>query len=188
MADSAAPPEPAGTLFRSGAPTVTSAAVAFPAAASGRGPGWRGRSAAQRLLRHPLQAQALLGSLLLLAQPTPVAAQGAAGLSQPLGVTPQDRQMFGNGSGSSSGLGPAGSSSGIDITNPIDLINRIRRSTALDDATPPASAVDQALKALEAQSGPAPAGPVTGGRSVVSPPSAGGRPAVSGPTMLPGSP
>lgn len=174
MADPAAPSQPAG--------------AAPPAAASGRGLGWRGRSAAQRLLRHPLQAPALFGSLLLLAQPTPVAAQGAAGLSQPLGVTPQDRQMFGNGSGSGSGVGPAGSSSGIDITNPIELINRIRRSTALDDATPPASAVDQALKALEAQSGPAPAGPATGGRSVVSPPSAGGRPAVSGPAMLPGSP
>ena len=182
MADPAAPSEPAGTLFRSGAPTAASPAAAPPAAASSRGPGWRGRSAAQRLLRHPLQAPALLGSLLLLAQPTPVAAQAAAGLSQPLGVTPQDRQMFGNGSGSGSGVGPAGSSSGIDITNPIDLINRIRRSTALDDATPPASAVDQALKALEAQSGPAPAGPATGG------PATGGRPAVSGPTMLPGSP
>ena len=90
--------------------------------------------------------------------------------------------MFGNGSGSGNGLGPAGGSSGIDITNPIDLINRIRRSTALDDATPPASAVDQALKALEAQSGPAPAGPASGG------PATGGRPAVSGPAMLPGSP
>ncbi len=177
MADPAAPSQPAGTLFRSGAPTA-----APPAAASGRGPSWRGRSAVQRLLRYPLQAPALFGSLLLLAQPTPVAAQGAAGLSQPLGVTPQDRQIFGNGSGSGSGVGPAGSSSGIDITNPIDLINRIRRSTALDDATPPASAVDQALKALEAQSGPAPAGPATGG------PATGGRPAVSGPAMLPGSP
>ena len=187
MADPAAPSQPAGTLFRSGAPTAASPSVAPPAAASGRGPGWRGpgwrgRTAAQRLLRHPLQAPALFGSLLLLAQPTPVAAQAAAGLSQPLGVTPQDRQIFGNGSGSGSGVGPAGSSSGIDITNPIDLINRIRRSTALDDATPPASAVDQALKALEAQSGPAPAGPATGG------PATGGRPAVSGPTMLPGSP
>lgn len=197
MADPAAPSEPAGTLFRSGPPGVASLAAASPAeppvAAAGRGPGWRGRSAAQRLLRHPLQAPALLGSLLLLAQPTPVAAQAAAGLSQPLGVTPQDRQIFGNGSGSGSGVGPAGSSSGIDITNPIDLINRIRRSTALDDATPPASAVDQALKALEAQSGPAPAGPASGGpaaggRSVVSPPVEGGRPAVSGPAMLPGSP
>lgn len=174
MADPAAPSEPAGTLFLSGAPTGAC------------GLGRPGRPAAERLLRQPLQIPALLGSLLLLAQPTPVAAQAAAGFSQPLGVTPQDRQIFGNGSGSGSGVGPAGSGSGIDITNPIDLINRIRRSTALDDATPPASAVDQALKALEAQSGPAPAGPAAGGRSVVSPPSAGPRP--SGPAMLPGSP
>ena len=182
MADPAAPSEPAGTLFRSDAPTGEPSAAASGRGPGWRGPGWRGRTAAQRLLRHPLQAPALFGSLLLLAQPTPVAAQGAAGLSQPLGVTPQDRQIFGNGSGSGSGVGPAGSSSGIDITNPIDLINRIRRSTALDDATPPASAVDQALKALEAQSGPAPAGPASGG------PAAGVRPAVSGPAMLPGSP
>ena len=183
MADPAAPSEPTGTVFRPGAPTGAS-----PAAAAGRGPGRPGRPTGERLLRQPLQIPALLGSLLLLAQPTPVAAQAAAGFSQPLGVTPQDRQIFGNGSGSGSGVGPAGSGSGIDITNPIDLINRIRRSTALDDATPPASAVDQALKALEAQSGPAPAGPAAGGRSVVSPPSAGPRPPVSGPAMLPGSP
>lgn len=182
MADPAAPSEPAGTLFRSGAPTGASPAA-------GRGPGWPGRPIAERLLRQPLQTPALLGSLLLLAQPTPVAAQAAASFGQPLGVPPQDRQIFGNGSGSGSGVGPAGSGSGIDINNPIDLINRIRRSTALDDATPPASAVDQALKALEAQSsGPASAGPATGGGSVVSPPSAGGRPAVSGPAQLPGSP
>jgi hypothetical protein len=119
-----------------------------------------------------------------------VAAQAAAGYSQPLGLSPQDRQLFGNGSGGGggSGVGPPGSSSGLDITNPIELINRIRRSTALDDATPPASAVDQALKALEAQPGPAPAGPAAGGRPLHSPPSAGGRPAVSGPATLPGAP
>lgn len=184
MADPAAPSQPAGTLFRCGPPTVTSAAAAV-----GRGPAGPGRhGVSHRWLWHLLHAPALLGSLLLLAQPTPVVAQAAAGLSQPLGVTPQDRQIFGNGSGSGSGVGPAGSSSGIDINNPIDLINRIRRSTALDDATPPASAVDQALKALEAQSGPAPAGPAVGGQPLVSPPPSGGRPAVSGPAQLPGSP
>ena len=129
-----------------------------------------------RRLRHGLQAPGLLASLLVLAQPSPVAAQAAAGYSQPLGLSPQDRQLFGSGGGGS-GVGPPGSSSGLDITNPIDLINRIRRSTALDDATPPASAVDQALKALEAQPGPAPAGPA-----------AGRRPAVSGPATLPGAP
>ena len=147
--------------------------------ASCRPGSWPGHRSVARRLRHGLQAPGLLASLLVLAQPSPVAAQAAAGYSQPLGLSPQDRQLFGNGSGggSGSGVGPPGSSSGLDITNPIDLINRIRRSTALDDATPPASAVDQALKALEAQPGPAPAGPA-----------AGRRPAVSGPATLPGTP
>jgi hypothetical protein len=184
MADPAAPSEPVGTLFRSGPPTLTSAPTP-----EVRGRAWpRPHGAACRRLRHPLHVPALLGSLLLLAQPTPVAAQAAASLSQPLGMTPQDRQIFGNGTGSGSGVGPGGSSSGIDINNPIDLINRIRRSTALDDATPPASAVDQALKALEAQSGPAPKGPAVGGQPLVSPPPSGGRPPISGPATLPGSP
>ena len=154
MADSAPSSDSASTRFRCGVPTGISRAV-----------------------RHAVQAPGLLASLLVLAQPTPVAAQATSGYGQPIGVSPQDRQIFGNGSGSGSAVGPAGSSSGIDINNPIDLINKIRRSTALDDATPPASAVDQALKALEAQSGPAPAGPA-----------AGGRPTASGPATMPGSP
>jgi len=166
MADPALSSDPAGTPLCCGAPTGFS-----------------------RTARHAVFAPELLASLLVLvAQPTPVAAQATSGYGQPLGVTPQDRQMFGNGSGSGSSVGPAGSGSGIDVTNPIDLINRIRRSTALDDATPPASAVDQALKALETQSVPPPAGPAAGGRSVVSPPSAGGRPTASGPATIPGSP
>jgi len=165
MADSAASSDSAGTRFCWGAPTGISRAV-----------------------RHAVHAPGLLASLLVLAQPIPVAAQATSGYGQPIGVSPQDRQIFGNGSGSGSAVGPAGSSSGIDINNPIDLINKIRRSTALDDATPPASAVDQALKALEAQSGPAPAGPAAGGRSVVSPPTAGGLRPASGPATLPGSP
>lgn len=112
------------------------------------------------LLRLPPAARALrcsriaslplLGAALLLSTPLPQpghAQEAGYGQSIPLGS--QDRQMFGNG-GAGNGLG--GTSSGLGITNPMDLINRIRRSTALDDATPPASAVDQALKALEEQS------------------------------------
>lgn len=40
----------------------------------------------------------------------------------------------------------------LDATNPMDLMNRLRRSTAMDDATDPSDAIDAALKALESQS------------------------------------
>jgi hypothetical protein len=74
-----------------------------------------------------------------------------SGYGQTLGITPQERQLYGSGSSG----GPGGGQ--IDPRNPIDLINQLRRSTALDDATPPATAVDQALKDLETP--PAPARP-----------------------------
>ena len=37
----------------------------------------------------------------------------------------------------------------LDATNPMELMNRLRRANAMNDATPPADAVDAALKALE---------------------------------------
>ena len=40
----------------------------------------------------------------------------------------------------------------LDATNPMDLMNRLRRSTAMDDATVPSDAIDAALKALELES------------------------------------
>jgi hypothetical protein len=43
----------------------------------------------------------------------------------------------------------------LDATNPLDLMNRLRRGTALDNATNPGDAVDQALRDLEQQSAPA---------------------------------
>lgn len=77
----------------------------------------------------------------------PAAAQ-QAGYGQTIGISPQERQIYGGGSGSGSPL---------DAKNPIDLINQLRRGSSLDDATPPSTAVDQALKALEApQPAPAP--------------------------------
>jgi hypothetical protein len=63
-----------------------------------------------------------------------------AGYGQTIGISPQERQIYGG----------SGSSTPLDAKNPIDLINQLRRSTSLDDATPPSTAVDQALKALEA--------------------------------------
>ena len=43
----------------------------------------------------------------------------------------------------------------LDATNPMDLMNRLRRANAMNDATPPGDAIDAALKALES-SQPAP--------------------------------
>ncbi len=40
----------------------------------------------------------------------------------------------------------------LDATNPMDLMNRLRRATALDDATPPGDAVDAALQDFNSQS------------------------------------
>ena len=96
-------------------------------------------------------AVATLSSPLLLT-PAPAAAQ-QAGYGQTLGNTPMERQLY------DGGTGRPNSGSILDSTNPIDLMNKIRRSTAMDEATPPASAIDQALQQLEAQSSPAAAGP-----------------------------
>ena len=59
--------------------------------------------------------------------------------------TPQERQIYSPDSAGSSG------SSVLDATNPMDLLNRIRQSNALNDATPPSDAVDAALKAYQQQ-------------------------------------
>ena len=37
----------------------------------------------------------------------------------------------------------------LDVTNPMELMNRLRRATAMDNATSPSDAIDEALKAFE---------------------------------------
>ncbi len=46
---------------------------------------------------------------------------------------------------------PGGAKEGtlLDATNPMELMNRLRRASAMNDATAPADAIDQALQALE---------------------------------------
>ncbi len=39
----------------------------------------------------------------------------------------------------------------LDVANPMELMNRLRRATAMDNATDPSDAIDQALKDLENQ-------------------------------------
>ena len=54
----------------------------------------------------------------------------------------EEREIYGNTNDNGSVL---------DAANPMDLMNRIRRSTAMDDATPPSDAIDEALKAFQNQ-------------------------------------
>ena len=63
--------------------------------------------------------------------------------------SPQQREVF------QTVPGQNNQESVLDATNPIDLMNRLRRANAMNDATPPADAIDAALKALES-SQPAP--------------------------------
>ena len=39
----------------------------------------------------------------------------------------------------------------LDATNPMDLLNRLRQATSMDDATDPSDAIDAALKGWESQ-------------------------------------
>lgn len=87
-----------------------------------------------------------LAFLALAAPLAPVRAQ-QTGYGQTLGTSPQERQMY-------DGSSPGKQNSILDATNPIDLMNRIRRSTAMEDATPPGTAIDQALREFDAQSAP----------------------------------
>ena len=85
------------------------------------------------------------------------AGQGQAqesGFGQTLGTSPMERQLYEYGPGKS---GTGGSI--LDSTSPLDLMNKLRRSTALEEATPPSSAVDQALREFDLQmTKPAPSG------------------------------
>jgi hypothetical protein len=109
------------------------------------------------LVKAAIFAAAPLGALLL--------SSGAAlaqqeGYGQTLGTSPMERQMYDYGPSKSG----SGSGSILDTTNPLDLMNKLRKSTALDNATPPGSAVDQALRDFDAQqtAKPAPTGSPSG--------------------------
>ena len=63
--------------------------------------------------------------------------------------SPQQRDVF------QTVPGQKNQESVLDATNPMELMNRLRRANAMNDATPPSDAIDAALKALEV-SQPAP--------------------------------
>lgn len=99
------------------------------------------------------KAALALSALALLA--LPLGAVSPARADYATGQSKQERDLYdyGPNGGAKSG------GSILDAANPIQLMNQIRRSTALDEATTPGDAIDQALKALEAQSAPVPASP-----------------------------
>jgi hypothetical protein len=112
----------------------------------------------RRALRRPswpprpllvVAAAALLAPLL-----APAAQAQQQGYGQTMGTSPLERQLYDNNQ-----RGGTGGGSPLESGNPLDIMNAIRRNSSLSDATPPASAIDDALKAFDAQSGPAPAGP-----------------------------
>ena len=74
---------------------------------------------------------------------TPGLATGVAAQVETPFQNREERAIYGGGE----------SSDVLDATNPMDLINRLRQSGMMDDATPPSDAVDTALKAFEASPG-----------------------------------
>ncbi|MFN6340361.1 MAG: hypothetical protein ACK41W_16785 [Cyanobacteriota bacterium] len=109
----------------------------------------------------------LLSSLpLALAGSVAPAAAQQSGYGQTMGTSPMENQMYNYDPASGGRTG--GGSGALNPSNPIDLINKIRKGSSMDDATPPGDAVDQALKELEAQTKPPSAGKPAG--SLVSSP------------------
>lgn len=77
----------------------------------------------------------------------PLAAQAQqAGYGQTIDSPQQERELdYGTGSNSGAVL---------DATNPIELMNRLQRASAMDDATVPSDAIDAALKDFQTQQTP----------------------------------
>ena len=111
------------------------------------------------------RSAAFLAGVLVVAACSALTLRPAGAQQQGYGQTLQGPGATGGGASS---LGPSmgKGNSVLDSVNPIDLMNKIRRSTALDDATPPSDAIDQALKEYSTQTGPAAATPA---QSVKSP-------------------
>jgi len=79
-----------------------------------------------------------------------VVAQPASADFNSWGMSTQEKQIYDYGPAGTNGTSKQGSI--LDSTNPIDLMNKIRRGKTMDDATSPGDAVDAALKDLDAQS------------------------------------
>ncbi len=78
-------------------------------------------------------------------------APGSARADYATGQSKQEQQFYDYGPSSGSGKGGG---SILDSANPMDLMNKLRKSTAMDEATPPGDAIDQALKLLNSPAPP----------------------------------
>jgi hypothetical protein len=106
------------------------------------------------LPRHPVGSPLLrivlpwvCGLPLLLLAATARAQAQVQGYGQTID-SPQQQRVLEDGTGSPSG------NSVLDATNPIDLMNRLRRASAFDNATPPSDAIDAALRDFDPQPQP----------------------------------
>jgi hypothetical protein len=104
--------------------------------------------------RHPAGSPALQAVLpwacvlpLLVASPVRVQAQ-VQGYGQTIDSPQQQREL-------DAGSGGPSRNSALDAANPIDLMNRLRRASAFDNATPPSDAIDAALRDFQPQPQPA---------------------------------
>ncbi len=100
--------------------------------------------AKQILSRQFKQMNRVLGALLAI---TSLGSVGifSTSLAQVAGFSelPQERELYNTLPGSNQ------KDTILDATNPMDLMNQLRRATAMDNATSPSDAIDQALRALE---------------------------------------
>lgn len=105
-------------------------------------------------LPHPLAGRsAQVTRAWVWALPLLLAATGSPGRAQVQGYgqtidSPQQQRELDAGSGIPS------RNSALDAANPIDLMNRLRRASAFDNATPPSDAIDAALRDFEPQPQP----------------------------------
>ena len=88
-------------------------------------------------------------ALALLALGSTSLAAGGARADYNNSLSTQEQRLYDYGPGGSNGSSKGNTI--LDSANPLDLMNKIRKGTAMDDATNPNDAIDAALKELEAQ-------------------------------------